>query len=157
MIEQIKILKGIHPGFYLENELRKKNLKKGTFALSIQEFPQTLVTITKGKRRMNTGLALKIEKSLDLEEGFLMILQVYYDIAQKKKQGQIHHPDLSIIRPILFWDTDFNAINWGKQQRAVIQRIFDRGNQSEKDEIIRFYGLQTVEETLSNYAEQTSL
>ena len=153
MIEQIKILKGLHPGFYLENELRKKNLKKGKFALSLQEFPQTLVAITKGKRRMNTGLALKIEKSLDLEEGFLMILQVYYDIAQKKMQRQIHHPDLSIIRPILFWDTDFKTINWEQQQRAVIQRVFDRGNQREKDEIKRFYGLHTVEETLSDYAE----
>ena len=157
MIEQIKILKGIHPGYYLENELRKQNLKKGTFALSLQEFPQTLVAITKGKRRMNTGLALKIERSLDLEEGFLMILQVYYDIAQKKKQEQTHHPDLSIIRPILFWDTDFKAINWQKQQRAIIQRVFERGNQSEKDEIIRFYGMQAVEKILSlligtNYA-----
>ncbi|RLD44805.1 MAG: plasmid maintenance system antidote protein [Bacteroidetes bacterium] len=153
MIEQIKILKGIHPGFYLENELRKKNLKKGTFALSLQEFPQTLVSITKGKRRMNTGLALKIENSLGLEEGFLMILQVYYDIAQKKKQGQILHPDFSIIRPVLFWDTDFKTINWQKQKRAVIQRVFERGNQIEKDEITRFYGVQTVEETISNYAE----
>jgi len=157
MIEQIKILKGIHPGFYLENELRKKNIKKGTFALSIQEFPQTLVAITKGKRRMNTGIALKIENALNLEEGFLMILQVYYDIAQRKKQGQIHHPDLSIIRPVLFWDTDFKTINWEKQKGAVIQRVFDRGNQSEKDEIRRFYGMQVVEETLSNYAKQTSL
>ena len=153
MIKQIKILKGIHPGFYLENELKKKNLKKGTFALSLQEFPQTLVSITKGKRRMNTGLALKIEKVLDLEEGFLMILQVYFDIAQKKKQGQILHPDFSIIRPVLFWDTDFKTINWEKQKRAVIQRVFERGNHIEKDEITRFYGMQTVEETLSNYAE----
>ncbi len=153
MIEQIKILKGIHPGYYLENELRKKNLKKGTFALSLQEFPQTLVAITKGKRRMNTGIALKIEKALDLEEGFLMILQVYYDIVQRKKQGQILHPDFSKIRPVLFWDTDFKAINWQKQQCAVIQRVFERGNQIEKDEITRFYGMQTVEETLSNYAE----
>ena len=150
MIEQIKILKGIHPGYFLENELKKKGLKKGAFALSLQEFPQTLVSITKGKRKMNIGLALKIEKSLNLEEGFLMILQVYYDIAQRKKQEQILHPDFSMIRPILFWDTDFKTINWEKQQRSVIQRVFERGNQSEKDEIVRFYGMQAVEETLSN-------
>ncbi len=147
MIEQINILKGIHPGFFLENELKKKSLRKGQFALSLQEFPQTLVAITKGKRRMNIGLALKIEKSLNLEEGFLMILQVYYDIAQKKKQEQIHHPNLSILRPILFWDTDLKTINWEQQKRAVIQRVFERGNQREKDEITRFYGKQAVEET----------
>lgn len=152
MIEKINILKGIHPGFYLENELRKRSLKKGTFALSIQEFPQTLVAITKGKRKMNTGIALKIEKSLGLEEGFLMILQVYYDIEQRKKKEQKPHPDFSIIRPVLFWDTDFKTIDWEKQQHAVIQRVFDRGNQREKDEITRFYGKQAVKEALSKHA-----
>ena len=155
MIDQINILKGIHPGFFLENELKKKSLRKGQFALSLQEFPQTLVAITKGKRRMNIGLALKIEKSLNLEEGFLMILQVYYDIAQKKKQEQTLHPDLSILRPILFWDTDLKTINWEQQKRAVIQRVFERGNQREKDEITHFYGMRVVKETLNliNYAK----
>jgi hypothetical protein len=31
-------------------------LGKGPFALSIQEFPQTILAITKGKRGMNTPL-----------------------------------------------------------------------------------------------------
>ncbi len=153
MTEQLEILKGIHPGFYLEHELKRRNLKKGAFALSLQEYPQTLVAITKGKRKMNTGLALKIENSLDMEEGFLMVLQVYYDIAQEKKQKQSLHPDFNIIRPVLFWDTDINTIDWEKQQRAVIQRVFERGNQSEKEEITRFYGQQAIDETLISHAD----
>lgn len=153
MNEQLEILKGIHPGFFLEHELKRRNLKKGAFALSLQEYPQTLVAITKGKRKMNTGLALKIENSLDMEEGFLMVLQVYYDIAQEKKQKPNLHPDFNIIRPVLFWDTDFRAIDWQKQQNAVIQRVFERGSQNEKDEITRFYGQQAIDKTSQGHAD----
>lgn len=34
---------------------------------------------------MNTSPALKIEEALGLEEGYFMILQVYYNIEQEKK------------------------------------------------------------------------
>jgi plasmid maintenance system antidote protein VapI len=36
----------------------------------LNEFPQSLGDITKGKRKMNTALALKIEHALGIEEGF---------------------------------------------------------------------------------------
>ena len=35
---------------------------------------------------MNTPLALKIENALGLEEGYFMILQVFYDIEEEKKR-----------------------------------------------------------------------
>ena len=44
----IEMYKGIHPGIILERELKKRNLKKRSFALSLQEYPQTLNNITKG-------------------------------------------------------------------------------------------------------------
>ena len=56
----------------------------------------------------------------------------------------MHRPDLSRIRRTIFWDTDINAINWEKQSRPVIKRIFERGNMAEKREITRFYGLEKV-------------
>ncbi len=153
MNNQLHTLKGIHPGFFLEHELKRRNLKKGTFSLSIQEYPQTLVAVTKGKRRMNTTLAMKIEKALGFEDGFFMVLQVYNDIEEQKKKQQPEKPDLSKFRPALFWDTDMHAISWEKQQRAVVQRVFERGNETEKNEIIRFYGQNRVDEILkSHYA-----
>jgi antitoxin HigA-1 len=104
----IDSIKGIHPGYILERELQKRYLAKAQFAISLGEFPQTLTAITKGKCRMNTPLALKIEKSLSLEEGYLMILQVYYDIEQEKKKENRNLkkgiPDLKVLRPVLFWD-----------------------------------------------------
>lgn len=151
----IDILKGIHPGFVLERELEKRHLAKGQFALSMGEFPQTLTAITKGKRRMNTPLAMKIERLLGIEEGYFMILQVYYDIElEKKKEYQIKNrnspiPDFSKLRKILFWDTDIAKIDWQKQKKAVIKRIFERGNEEEKKEITQFYGSSTVNTILN--------
>jgi len=53
-------------------------------------------------------------------------------------------PDLSLLRPVLFWDTKMGKIDWHKQRKAVIKRVFERGNEIEKNEIIRFYGLATA-------------
>jgi len=148
------IIKGIHPGIILERELKKRNIGKGKFAISLNEFPQTLVTITKGKRSMNTALAFKIEKSLGFEEGYFMILQVYYDIKKEKEKLQSETagqktPNLSKLRPALFWDTAIEKINWEQQKKAVVKRVFNRGNTEEKNEIKRFYGEKEVNELLN--------
>ncbi|AFD07870.1 helix-turn-helix transcriptional regulator [Solitalea canadensis] len=149
MNESISILKGIHPGAILERELKKKNLKQGPFALSLNEYPQTINAIIKGKRDMNLGLSLKIEERLEMEEGFLMTLQLHYDIKKQKQSfSTFNHPDLSLIRPVIFWDTQIDKIDWEKQKLAVIKRIFERGNEEEKQEIIRFYGLETVQSVI---------
>jgi len=154
METNINTIKGIHPGFVLERELEKRQLRKGQFALSLGEFPQTLTAITKGKRKMNTALALKIENLLGIEEGYFMVLQVYYDIElEKKKQDKSQKnktPNIKLLRPILFWDTDMNKIDWQKQKRAIIKRIFERGNDMEKNEITRFYGIETINSILNN-------
>ena len=70
-----------------------------------------------------------------------MILQVYYDIEEEKRRQNREHPDLTKLRRVLFWDTKMEMINWKKQKNAVIKRVFERGNEMEKKEISRFYGL----------------
>lgn len=147
MMKAVEKYKGIHPGAVLERELKKRKLAKRPFALSIAVHPQSLNAITKGKRGMNTVLAMKIEEALDLEEGTLMTLQVYYDIkVEKQKRSSSKRPELANIRTILFWDTDFSKINWEKHDKYVIQRVFERGNQDEKNEILKFYGEEKIKE-----------
>jgi plasmid maintenance system antidote protein VapI len=148
MKSNINIIKGIHPGIILEKELKQRKLGKSRFAISLQEFPQTLVSITKGKRRMNIPLALKIEHALGFEEGYFMMLQVYFDIEEEKKKQNFASPDLNKLRAVLFWDTKVETINWQKQKKAVIKRVFERGNEQEKKEIIRFYGKDSINEIL---------
>lgn len=141
--------KGIHPGIILERLLAKKEISQRPFALSIGEHPQTINAITKGRRNLNTALALKIEAALDLEEGSLALLQTYYDIAEEKKKT-LHTPNLSNLRKSLFWDTDISKINWDKQYKAIIQRIYERGNDAEKKELELFYGAKKIKTALQN-------
>lgn len=158
MNSTISIIKGIHPGLILERELKKRKLPKGAFALSINEFPQTIATITKGKRRMNPALSLKIERALGLEEGYFMVLQAYNDIAQEKKSlSESYHPELSKFRSVVFWDTDMNGIDWEDNKLAVINRVFERGNEQEIQEIIRFYGKETVLKCLEKRAATSKI
>ncbi len=149
MNSSISILKGIHPGFFLERELKKRAIRKSAFAFQVHEYPQTITSITKGRRDMNLPLSLRIEKALELEEGFLMMLQLYYDIEKEKNKSYIQ-PDLSKIRPVVFWDTNLQHINWTKQKTAVIKRIFERCNDTEKEEITRFYGKDAIASALKN-------
>lgn len=149
MDTQFEKYKGIHPGIVLGRELKKRSLKQRPFALAISEHPQTFNAVTKGKRNMNIVLALKAERELHLEEGTLVLLQAYYDIKKQKEKQKKYAPDLSILRKSLFWDTDINLIDWSKQYKAVIERVFERGSSEEKEELIRFYGKAKIQSTLS--------
>lgn len=140
----LEIIKGVHPGKFVERELLKQNSNKRQFAIAIGEHPQTIGAIIKGNRRMNLELSLKIEEKLQLEEGFLMTLQVFYDVKQAKKKNSLK-PDISKLSKVLFWDTTFDKIDWQQMKVAVIKRVFSRGTEEEKEEITRFYGEDVVE------------
>mgnify|MGYP000007541340 FL=1 len=140
--------KGIHPGIIIERELKKRGISQRPFALSIGEHPQTLNAITKGKRDLNTPLALKIEQQLGFEEGTLALLQTYFEIQEEKKKIKPETPNVANIRKSVFWDTDISQIDWNKQKNAVIRRIFERGNELEIAEIKQFYGAAIITEAL---------
>lgn len=141
----IEKYKGIQPGLIVERELKKRNLKKGPFALSLNEYPQVLNDITKGKRGLTTALSLKIDNAFGLEEGTMLVLQAYYEIKkERQKSNSVDHPNLSKLRKVLFWDTDISKIDWQRQYKAVIKRVFERGDKAEKQEIIDFYGDEKV-------------
>ena len=97
MCFKLEKYKGIHPGIILERLLAKKEISQRPFALSLGEHPQTINAITKGRRNLNTALALKIEAALDF-----------------------------------------------------IQRIYERGNDTEKKELELFYGAKKIKTALQN-------
>lgn len=151
----IEKYKGIHPGIVLNRLLDKKHISQRSFALMIGEYPQTINAITKGRRKLNTALALKIEKQLELEEGTLAILQTYFDIEEEKQKASLSStPNLFLLSKSLFWDTDITKIDWKKQYKAVIQRVFERGNEIEKNEMERFYGKSKVNNVLTHNKRQ---
>ena len=140
----LDIIKGIHPGKFVERELKKHNFNQRQFALSINEHPQTLGAIINGKRRMNVELSLKIEEKLNLEEGFLMTLQIHNDIKIAKFDPD-YKPDISKIRKGTFWDTNVDTIDWKLMKRSIIERIFSYGDEFEQAEIVEFYGKSEVD------------
>lgn len=74
-----------------------------------------------------------------------MVLQAYFDIEQEKKRLSLNcKPDLSKFRPILFWDTNFEKIDWNKNKMAIVKRVFERGNELEINEVIRFYSKELL-------------
>lgn len=138
----IDIIKGIHPGKFIERELKKKHLTQRALADETGIPFQTINAIIAGRRNLTTKQALKIDQILGYEEGFFAILQTHYDIKQyKEKDLASIYTEAPHIRKSLFWDTDFNKINWAKYKNAVIKRVFERGSKDEIEEITRYYNL----------------
>ncbi|RZK21925.1 MAG: addiction module antidote protein, HigA family [Flavobacterium sp.] len=146
MEASLEQFKGIHPGMILERELKKRKLKKGPFALSLQIYPQTINEITKGRRGLTPAMALRIDEALGLEDGTMLVLQAYHEIKLEKEKRIKNHPNLDLFRKILFWDTDIEKIDWNKQASSIIKRIFERGNDKEKREITLFYGKEKIKQ-----------
>lgn len=146
MESRINIIKGIHPGKLIGRDLKKKHLTQRFLAEKTGIPYQTINAVIMGRRTLTIGQALKIEALLQYEEGFLAMLQVYYEMKRYKdrefKKDFDEGPD---IPRSLFWDVDFDSINWGRHKKAVIRRVLERGNRAEIDEIRRFYHLSANE------------
>lgn len=98
-----------------------------------------------------------MDKALEApQEGYFMLLQTYFDLAEAQKElNRNIHPDLSKIREVIFWDTDFDLIDWIRNKRFVIERVYRRGNETEMEEIIRFYGKDEVDKAIDQSKQIT--
>lgn len=144
MKRKLEQYNGIHPGRVLERELEKRALKKGPFAISIGEYPQVINEITKARRGISPLLSLKIDHAFGLPEGTFYMLQAHYELDQVKRK--LKQPDAPSFRKALFWDTDMDKIDWDKQYKAVIRRVFERGNEEEKQQALEYYGRDKIKE-----------
>ncbi|MCM1170048.1 MAG: HigA family addiction module antitoxin [Bacteroides sp.] len=138
----ITTYRGIHPGKIIGRDLQKRHLSQRAFARSIGEHNQTLNAVITGRRALTLEMSLKIEQAFNYEEGSLLVLQTFYDIAAyKNREASRSISGVPDIRRSLFWDTDFDTLDWGRYRQAVLARVAERGNEQEKQEIARFYGI----------------
>ena len=149
MIPEISKIKGIHPGVIIKREIRIRGIKNKELASGLNEHAQTISSILKGKRSINPKLSIKLGQIFGVESDYFMILQACYNVKWAKVElSDQRIPNLKNIRRALFWDTDFDKIDWIENRRSIIKRIFERGEEDEIQEIIDFYGNDIVKEEL---------
>lgn len=150
MLPELSKIKGVHPGAILRRELKLTNRKANEFSQKIGEYSQTLSAIMKEKRRITPLLSIKLGNEFGVNEDYFFLLQAFYDMGLAKKDRKKESPNLEVLRPSLFWDTDITQMDWDKMAKAVIRRVFERGNELEKKDIIRFYGTDKIDDALSS-------
>jgi addiction module HigA family antidote len=154
MLPEINKVKGLHPGIILKREIEERNIKKKELAKSINEYPQTISAIIKQKRGINPKLSIKLARFFNTYPDYFMYLQASHDVLETEKSiSKSDTPDISKIRQAVFWDTNIMEIDWQKQKTAVTKRIFERGNEEEIREIIKFYGKNEVKNTISRISK----
>lgn len=140
-------VKGIHPGAILKRELKKRCLKAVALANSIDEYPQTINAISKEKRGINPKLSIKLGDYFKIDKEYFMLLQASFEV-KSTIQKAYKNPLIGKIRNAIFWDTNVNNIDLIKNKRFVIQRILERGNETEIGELIKLYGKPVIREEL---------
>jgi len=153
MLPSLNKIKGIHPGSLLQWELKNRNVKSSELAKAIDEHKQTISAILNKRRDINPLLSIKLSKEFKVEKDYFMLLQASYDVKIAAESEIKNTPNLDNIRKALFWDTSIDKIDWNKNKRAVIKRVLERGNSTEINEIISFYGRTKVSNEIKSIKE----
>lgn len=149
MLPKLNKIKGIHPGTLLRWALNNRNLQGNQLADAIGEHKQTISAILNKRRSINPKLSIKLSKAFNTDKDYFMLLQASYDV--KAAESKIKNtPNTDNLRRIIFWDTNFDKIDWDKNKKAVIKRVLERGNTTEINEIISFYGRKTVSNVIKS-------
>ena len=151
MYEQYLTYHHIPCGAVLDRIRTKEHLTQRELA-SRSEIPyQRINDFIANRRRISADNSLKLEKALGIDyQCFFYQIQTNYEIyvatSHFLEQSQ---PDKSKYRKALFWDTDFETIDWQRNSEWIIQRVFEYGNENEIKETIRYYGKRKITKVLS--------
>lgn len=129
-----------------------KRHKKDISELENFGFP---LEIIQNKLKISSENSMILGSFFNVESDYFLELQKLHDEYIIEENEQLtQKPNTQNIRKVVFWDTNFEKINWIKYKKSIIHRIFERGNTQEKQEIINFYGKNEVLETLTSYSNQ---
>ena len=152
MLPDIDRIKGVPPGAVLARELKDRGIGNSVFAKEIGEYPGIITDVIKLRRGITPALSIKLGQKFDVGEDYFMLLQACYLVEKKKKELRLKTqatPDLNVIKKHLFWDVRFENLDFDKRKRFIIERVFERGNEAEILEIIRFYGREECVKTIA--------
>jgi len=81
------------------------------------------------------------------------VLQAYYEAEKYRLKKVDELPRVAPnIRKGVFWDVDFDKIDWLRYKKFALDRVFERGSVEEKEEILRFYNMDHYDYVL-DYAK----
>ncbi len=138
-MDMIKAYKGIAPGKVLSNELKRQGMSQRKLALETGEHYQTISAIIAGRRRIPLALCVKLDSILHFDEGFFAVIQTYYEVGKIKEDEMHAYGEIPSIRPVVFWDTDIDKLDWKSNKQFIIKRVSERGNESEISAVRRYY------------------
>jgi addiction module HigA family antidote len=139
---RIDILKGTHPGRVIAYDMNKNHTSQNTLAETIGVTKQMINAVIAGRRDLSVELALRIEAAMGYDEGFLSHLQTLFNIDKVKREwSKAQYKTAPNIRRNLFWDYDFDNLDWSRYQKAIIHRVLEKGTAEDKCEIARFYNI----------------
>lgn len=140
MFPKIERIKGMHPGAVLKWALNKYNIQASQLSEEISEHKQTLSAILNEKRGVNPSLSIKLGAYFKIKPEYFMLIQAEYEVRcainAQSENDQLPKPN---IRKVIFWDTDFDKLDWRKNKKAIIERVKERGNQKEIEEVLKYY------------------
>ena len=137
-------------GAVLDRIRAKEHLTQRELA-SRSEIPyQRINDFIANRRRISPDNSLRLEKALGVDhQGLFYQIQTNYEIfIATSHLLELTQPDKSKYRKALFWDTDFETIDWQRNSEWIIQRVFEYGNKGEIEETIRFYGKSKITNVL---------
>ena len=142
MFEEYLKYSNIPAGAILDRIRRKRSLSQRKLAESAGLSPQSVNNYIHNRRKMSPQVSENLSNALNLSNKnyFTIAQQNHRNFTENLGKRSASTPDLSKLRPAVFWDTRLDRIDWQGNKRWVIQRVFEYGNDAEMSEIIRYYG-----------------
>ncbi|MBC6113220.1 hypothetical protein H7U22_22680, partial [Pedobacter sp. CCM 8938] len=72
------------------------------------------------------------------------------DEIRIERQSLIQKVRRTDLPRVLFWDLDFDKLDWNRNYRTIMERVLDKGSPKDWEEMIRFYGREKVINALKN-------
>lgn len=113
---------------------------------------QRLSDLISGTRRFTARYSLGLEKALNIGiKGFFLLLQAKNDIyVEERNAAHRNAPDITKFLKSTFWDVDMQSLDWHRDKKSIINRVFEYGSDNEVMEIISYYGKESVISMLEN-------
>ncbi|MCD8042458.1 MAG: helix-turn-helix domain-containing protein [Tannerellaceae bacterium] len=155
MYEHYIHINNIPAGDILKRILSKENISQRQLALSLNVPPQRINEFILGKAKVTPELSLEIENYLGINQpGFFYKIQANYEIYSILQKQKKKSPLDEFFSPSLFWDIRMEDLDWDKNSRWIIKRVFEYGNEKEIEKTIDFYGKNFVLNTLNSIQEE---